>query len=350
MHADRAWHPALGALLLLFSLLCPPALGAESGLQLFQKLAAEIVSVSDQIKPSVVHIEVLAKRADVRNRGLGSGLIISPDGKIVTNHHVIERAQVITVILDDKSKYEASVLRKDRQTDLALLQIKPQHPLPSAVLGDSDKVSVGEWVLAVGNPYGFDRTVSFGIVSGKGRYIPDIDSEVPLLNDFIQTDALIDPGSSGGPLVNLKGEVIGINTLVYTGPATYRHAQGLAFAIPINDAIQLARQLLSSQPTSEGRPWLGINGEDLTAQKAQDFDIPASRGVLVLSVVSGSPAALANLQVGDALVLMDGRTILNVQDLQGMLLDHKPGDTVVFTLWRGGKKITVPVTLDVQSQ
>jgi serine protease Do len=343
MHADRAWHPALGALLLLFSLLCPPALGAESGLQLFQKLAAEIVSVSDQIKPSVVHIEVLAKRADVRNRGLGSGLIISPDGKIVTNHHVIERAQVITVILDDKSKYEASVLRKDRQTDLALLQIKPQHPLPSAVLGDSDKVSVGEWVLAVGNPYGFDRTVSFGIVSGKGRYIPDIDSEVPLLNDFIQTDALIDPGSSGGPLVNLKGEVIGINSVGI--------GRGQGFTIPSN----VVKEVITRAEV-EGRirrGWLGLYPQPLTREMAEYLRIPRVRGILISDVQADSPAARAGLQSGDILVSFKGMPVEAEQEEEvnrfvQLVTSQEPGTRVAIEIMRNGQKMEKTVEIGTQ--
>jgi serine protease Do len=291
-------------------------------------------------------VSLRAYKPGKKEPGIGSGVILRSDGYILTNNHVIEGARVVKVTLLGGKQYTAKVWKTAPERDLAVLKIDATS-LPSAKIGNSASVKVGQTAIAIGDPLGFSNTITVGTVGGLGR---NVKVRGIHYKNLIQTDAAINPGSSGGALINLKGEVIGINTLVYTGPATYRHAQGLAFAIPINDAIQLARQLLSSQPTSEGRPWLGINGEDLTAQKAQDFDIPASRGVLVLSVVSGSPAALANLQVGDALVLMDGRTILNVQDLQGMLLDHKPGDTVVFTLWRGGKKITVPVTLDVQSQ
>jgi serine protease Do len=183
-----------------------------SPMKMFSEMQQLIVSLSNRIKPAVVHVDVVTRRGEERHHVMGSGLILSSDGTIVTNHHVIDLAEKIEVILDDKTRYDATVMRQDRQTDLALLKIKVSHPLPFAKLGDSDKVQVGQWVLAIGNPFGFDRTVSFGIISGKGRFIPDADSEVRLLNDFLQTDAMIDPGNSGGPLVNLDGEVIGINS------------------------------------------------------------------------------------------------------------------------------------------
>ena len=178
----------------------PAAEGAapaiSPGRALFSQLQDHIIDVSDKIKSTVVHIEVLSKVGHQRRKTTGSGLIISPEGKIVTNYHVIDKAQLITVILDDKSKYTAKIVRDDQQTDLAFLKIEAPQPLPYATLADSDKVKVGEWVIAVGNPYGFDRTVSFGIVSGKGRFVPGADNGVPLINDFIQIDAMIDPGNS----------------------------------------------------------------------------------------------------------------------------------------------------------
>lgn len=285
--------------LLIVGALGLPALGQGDGLKLFENLQNVIIQVSDKVKASVVHIEVLAKQGEHRQKGLGSGLIITPDGKIVTNYHVIDRATNITVSLDDKSKYEAKVLRRDQQTDLALLKIEADRPLPAAPLADSDKVRVGEWVLAIGNPYGFDRTVSFGIVSGKGRFIPGIDSEVPLLNDFIQTDALIDPGNSGGPLVNLNGQVVGINSVGI--------GRGQGFTIPSNVV-----QDVITRTEVEGRiqrGWLGVYLQPFTPEYAEYLGQPRLRGILISDVQPGSPASAAGLQSGDVVTKFNGQDV-----------------------------------------
>jgi len=264
-----------------------------------------IQEVSDRLKPSVVHIEVLARRGENRRKGLGSGLIISPDGKIVTNQHVIDKAEYIAVILDDKSKHQAKVLRQDRQTDLALIQIQAGRPLPAARLADSDKVSVGEWVLAIGNPYGFDRTVSFGIISGKGRYIPDANDEgIPLLNDFLQTDALIDPGSSGGPLVNLKGEVIGINSVGI--------GRGQGFTIPSKVV-----QEVTTRTQVEGRierGWVGVYLQPFPRELATYMGLGGKRGLLVSDVHADSPADRAGLRSGDVIVSFAGTEVESEQE------------------------------------
>lgn len=280
---------------MLLLLLAVPVL-AQNTLDGMSKLIQE---VSDRLKPSVVHIEVLARRGENRRKGLGSGLIISPDGKIVTNQHVIDKAEYIAVILDDKTKHEAKVLRQDRQTDLALLQIQAGRPLPAARLADSDKVSVGEWVLAIGNPYGFDRTVSFGIISGKGRYIPDANDEVPLLNDFLQTDALIDPGSSGGPLVNLKGEVIGINSVGI--------GRGQGFTIPAKVV-----QEVTTRTQVEGRierGWVGVYLQPFPSELATYMGLGGKRGILVSDVHAGSPADRAGIRSGDVIVAFAGSDV-----------------------------------------
>lgn len=291
----RRARPALLTLLLLVALSLP-GFAQGDGLKLFENLQNLIIEVSNRVKSSVVHIEVVAKQGEHRQKGLGSGLILSPEGRIVTNHHVIDRAQVITVILDDKTKYEAQVLRRDQQTDLALLQIQAGRPLPAATLADSDKVQVGEWVIAIGNPYGFDRTVSFGIVSGKGRFIPGIDSEVPLLNDFIQTDALIDPGNSGGPLVNLHGEVIGINSVGI--------GRGQGFTIPAN----VVRDVITRAEV-EGRiqrGWMGLYLQPFTPEFAEYLGMPRVRGVLVSDLQAGGPAEAAGLKSGDIVTRFNG--------------------------------------------
>ncbi|MEW6281644.1 MAG: trypsin-like peptidase domain-containing protein [Candidatus Eremiobacterota bacterium] len=314
----------------------------DRSLDLFDDLQKLIIRVSDRIKPAVVHIEVLAKRGEQRRKGLGSGLIVTADGTIVTNYHVIERAQVITVILSDKSKHEARVLRRDQQTDLALLKIDAGGSLPVARLGDSDKVRVGEWVLAIGNPYGFDRTVSFGIVSGKGRFIPDLDNEVPLLNDFIQTDALIDPGSSGGPLINLRGEVIGINSVGI--------GRGQGFTIP----ARVVKEVMTRSEV-EGRierGWLGVFMQPFTREMA-DYMRLSTRGVLVADVQPDSPAARAGLRTGDVLVRFNGEPVeaeqeeeINrfIQSVTGLA----PGTVVPMEVYRDGQSVKLSVQIGTQ--
>jgi S1-C subfamily serine protease len=196
-------------LLLVFSV----SSGADQKvLKLFDELEKGIISVSNAITPAVVHIEVLKKSDDFKYKSQASGLVIDEKGYILTNEHVVDKALSIIVTLQSKLEYPAELIGTDKLTDLALIKIETKEKLSVAKLGNSDKVQVGEWVIAVGNPYGFDRTVSFGIVSGKGRVLPNLPVEVQPINEFIQTDAAIDPGSSGGPLVNLRGEVIGINS------------------------------------------------------------------------------------------------------------------------------------------
>ncbi len=330
------------ALLLLLTGAVPTAAQPE-GLKLFENLQSLISEASNRVKTSVVHIEVLAKRGEQRQKGLGSGLIITPDGQIVTNHHVIDRAQMITVILDDKTKLEAQVLRRDQQTDLALLQVQAGRPLPAAQLADSDKVQVGEWVLAIGNPYGFDRTVSFGIVSGKGRFIPGIDTEVPLLNDFIQTDALIDPGNSGGPLVNLRGEVIGINSVGI--------GRGQGFTIPSN----VVREVITRTEV-EGRiqrGWLGIYLQPFTPEMAEYMGQPRVRGVLVSDLLNGGPAEVAGLQSGDVLTRFDGvdldaDTDDSINRFIQMVSGLEPGTRVSLQVNRRGQTLEKTLTVGTQ--
>jgi serine protease Do len=312
-------------------------------LEMFDELQKLIIRVSDQIKPAVVHIEVLAKRGEQRRKGLGSGLILSADGQIITNYHVIDRAAVITVILDDKSKFEARVLRKDQQTDLALLQIQAGRQLPFAKLGDSDRVQVGEWVLAIGNPYGFDRTVSFGIVSGKGRFIPDLDSEVPLLNDFIQTDALIDPGNSGGPLLNLRGEVIGINSVGI--------GRGQGFTIP----AKVVREVITRSEV-EGRierGWLGLFMQPFSREMAEYMKLNGTRGILVADVMPDSPAERAGLKSGDVLLRFAGEPVEAEQDEEinrftQEVTKLKPGTSVPIEIYRDGKRQVLTATIGTQ--
>ncbi len=265
----------------------------DSGLEIFDKLKSLIISVSDSLKPSVVHIEVIKKNNDQRYESLGSGLIIDPDGYILTNEHVIDNYIEVMVTLESNLEYRAEVVGADKLTDLALIKITlPEDiDLRVAELGNSDSVQVGEWVIAVGNPYGFDRSVSFGIVSGKGRVL-NVPSLTPLLNDFIQTDAAIAPGSSGGPLVNLRGQVIGINS------RGLGRSQG--FTIPINIAIDVKDKLLATGKIDRG--WLGIVTQPVNRSYARYLENPDLEGILISDVLENSPAEKAGLKPGDVLL------------------------------------------------
>lgn len=266
---------------------------ADSGLEIFDKLKSLIISVSDSLKPSVVHIEVIKKSNDQRYESLGSGLIIDPRGYILTNEHVIDNHIEVMVTLESNIEYRAEVVGTDKLTDLALIKITPPEDIDLRVaeLGNSDSVQVGEWVIAVGNPYGFDRSVSFGIVSGKGRVL-NVPSLTPLLNDFIQTDAAIAPGSSGGPLVNLRGQVIGINS------RGLGRTQG--FTIPINIAIEVKDKLLATGKIDRG--WLGIVTQPVNRSYARYLENPDLEGILISDVLENSPAEKAGLKPGDVLL------------------------------------------------
>ena len=268
-------------------------------LKLFHDLQGIIISVSNTIKPSVVHIEVVKKTGQIRYKSLASGLIVDREGFILTNEHVVDDAKSITVTLPSKIEYPAEIIGIDKQTDLALIKIKTEEELSVAKLGNSDEVQVGEWVIAVGNPYGFDRTVSFGIVSGKGRVLPNLPIENQLINDFIQTDAAVDPGSSGGPLVNLRGEVIGINSIGF--------GRGQGFTIPINIANEVKNKLLSSGTIQRG--WIGIAIQPLNRDYARFFGNPQLQGVLISDIISDSPAEKAGLLPGDIVIEYNGEKI-----------------------------------------
>jgi len=277
----------------LIMVIVRPAPADDDGLAIFDKLKSLIISVSNSIKPAVVHIEVISKTDDQRFESLGSGLIIDSQGHILTNEHVIDNYIEVTVTLESNREYRAEVIGVDKLTDLALIKIEPPEDISLRVaeLGNSDSVQVGEWVIAVGNPYGFDRSVSFGIVSGKGRVL-NVPSVTPLLNDFIQTDAAIAPGSSGGPLVNLRGQVIGINS------RGMGRTQG--FTIPINIAIEVKDKLLSTGKIERG--WLGILTQPVNRSFAKYLGNPDLEGILVSDVTPGSPAEKAGIKPGDVLL------------------------------------------------
>jgi serine protease Do len=268
-------------------------------------------------------------------QSLGSGVIIDPSGLVLTNNHVIEGAQMIMVRLADEREIEAQVVGRDRRTDLALLRLRGRGEFPTARLGDSDALRVGEWVVAIGNPFGLEQTVTAGIVSAKGRVIG-----AGPYDDFIQTDAAINPGNSGGPLLNTRGEIVGINSAIFsqTGGSV-----GIGFAIPINVAKELLPQLKAKGRVARG--WLGIAIAPLTPEVAKRLNLPARRGALVGEVVRRGPAELAGIRPGDLIVAFDGKRIDRVNDLPRLAARTPVGTEVAVQVLREGREITVKVKL-----
>jgi len=306
-------------------------------------MQARIIDVSKRAAPAVVHIEAAIR---VNNRGrivTGSGFITDRSGVLMTNWHVVDKARRVHVVVPGRpGRYAAHVVGTDKQTDLAVLRIQPDpgdEPLPVAKLGDSDALTVGEWVIAIGNPYGLDGTVSLGIVSGKGR---DLQGE-QILNDFIQTDAMIDQGSSGGPLLNLQGEVVGVNSR--------GQGRGIGFTIPINTAKRVARQLLGEGQIA--RAWLGVAIQPLDRDLAEYWGIPDVQGVVVGSVMNGSPAQQAGLQVGDIVTSLDGEGLAaekdeDLGDFQRRVSLLDVGHKARMRVLRAGKPLELRATLAVQ--
>jgi serine protease Do len=270
-----------------------------------------------------------------RGRGLGSGFVISSDGYVLTNAHVVADSDDVTVRLaDNKREFKAKVVGLDRRTDVALLKVDATD-LPTVTLGNSADLKVGEWVAAIGSPFGFNNTITAGIVSAKGRTLPD-ESFVP----FIQTDVAVNPGNSGGPLLNLKGEVVGINSMIYSGTGGY---MGVSFAIPIEVAMDISKQLQATGTVSRGR--LGVSIQEVTKELALSFKLEGASGALIASVEPGSPAQKAGLQRGDVLLKYDGKAIENAVELPRLVAGSRPGTTVTLDLWRQGTNRSVTVTL-----
>jgi serine protease Do len=265
--------------------------------------------------------------------GVGSGVIIDPQGHVLTNLHVIKGADEITVRLHTKREIKAKVVGTDAKTDLAVLRIEPGEGATAAPLGDSDRLRVGEWAIAIGSPFGLEQTVTVGVVSATGR------SELGIApyEDFIQTDASINPGNSGGPLLNFRGEVIGLNTaIVSAGP-------GIGFAIPINVAQRVAAQLIARGRVARG--WLGVSLQPLTADLAKALGAPGEKGTVVARVLPGSPAAAAGLQANDVILRFGDVAVENLTHLQRLVLDAPVGQPVALRIVRGGKEQTVTVTI-----
>jgi serine protease Do len=268
-----------------------------------------------------------------QQQSLGSGFIISQDGYIVTNNHVIQGADEINVTLQEGQRtFSAEVLGADPETDIALLRINADRDLPTLAFGSSAELEVGEWVLAIGNPFGLQNTVTAGIISAMGRIIG-----AGPYDHFIQTDASINPGNSGGPLVNLKGEVIGINTaIVATG-------QGIGFALPSDQASEVIDQLMKHGKVSRG--WLGVSIQDVDENTAKALGLDRARGALVASVQPGEPAAQAGLRAGDVIVGLNGEPVRDSSDLTRSIGRLDPGSDARLTVWRDGKQREVTATL-----
>jgi serine protease Do len=267
-------------------------------------------------------------------RGEGSGFIVSADGVILTNAHVVDDAQKVTVKLTDRREFEASVIGSDAKSDVAVLKIDARN-LPVVKLGDPRTLQVGEWVVAIGSPFGLENTVTAGIVSAKGRSLPD-DTYVP----FIQTDVAVNPGNSGGPLFNLRGEVVGINSQIYSRSGGY---QGLSFAIPIDVAMNVGKQLQTQGHVTRGR--LGVGIQDVDQALAESFGLEAPRGALVSSVEKGGPAAKAGLREGDVILEFDGQAIESAGQLPSAVAATDPGKDVTLQVWRDRANREVKVKL-----
>jgi S1-C subfamily serine protease len=325
----------------------------------------ESINVRVYRQASVAVANILTKATEydffmdpVSVEGAGSGFVIDPRGFILTNFHVVQEAQSIEVVLGDQTRYPAKFIGADQRNDVALIKIEPKgKPLVALQLGDSSKLQVGQKVLAIGNPFGFQSTLTTGVVSALGRNVQT--SQTTLIDEAIQTDAAINRGNSGGPLLDSRGEVIGINSAIYTPSGT---TAGIGFAIPVNTAKRIAHDLMT-----EGRvrqAFLGAQTLEVGGWLAEALDLPVKDGLLIEEVTRGGPAAGAGLHGGDraamagmrrimtggdVIVAVDGQKIANQFDLNVALNRKRPGDTVSVTVYRGGKKMDIPVKLGERS-
>jgi len=265
-----------------------------------------------------------------QQRSLGSGFIIDPSGYIVTNHHVVADTDSIRVSLSDDRQFDAEIIGTDSQTDIALIKIEADSDLPALALGDSDSARVGQWVVAIGNPFGLQHTVTKGIISAKGRVI----GSGPY-DDFIQTDASINPGNSGGPLIDLTGRVIGINTAIVAG------GTGIGFAIPVNMAKGILEQLRSAGEVSRG--WIGVVIQNLRSETADYYGVGTDAGVLVVKVVDGDPAEQAGIRPGDIIAEIEGQDVDSSRTLIRLIAEQKVGDTIDMRILRDGEPLKIQV-------
>jgi serine protease Do len=322
--------------------------------------AGSLAQVAESVAPAVVNINTVtrgslgrtpveeffgeeffrrffgeAPEREQQQRSLGSGVIVDSSGVVLTNAHVIERASDIEVVLQDGKKHKARVVGVDRRTDLAVLRLQDSGPYPAVRLGDSDRAKVGDWVLAIGSPFGLQHTVTAGIISAKGRSIGQ-----GAFDDFLQTDAAINPGNSGGPLVSMGGEVIGINTAILSRSGGN---VGIGFSIPANMAKRIYTELVAKGKVTRG--WLGVSIQPLTQELAQSFGRKDPAGVLIADVVQDSPASRAGIAAGDIIVEFDGKKIDSPQDLQKVVAGTAPGKGVPLKVWRDKASKTLEIKI-----
>lgn len=328
-----------------------------------ESFANAVIQVAKTVIPSVVQVEVTERR-EVANpffsyednpffqrffqlpknmpkkfneelKGLGTGMIISSDGYILTNNHVVGGATEINVLMSDGREYPASVIGTDPKTDLGVIKISANKPLPYVVFGDSDDVQVGQWVIAIGHPRGLDQTVTQGIISAKHRAgITDPSS----YQDFLQTDAAINPGNSGGPLLTIMGQVIGVNSAIATESGGF---EGIGFAIPSNMAVRIANALIHTGKVERG--WLGVSIQELTPDLTKSFHLDRNTGALIADVMKGGPADKAGLQRGDVVLEYQGKTVNNGSELRNWVAETVVGKMVNLTVWRENNKIKITV-------
>ena len=343
-----------------------PVVAKGAATALPETLQAAFVGVAQQVRPAVVNIGTIhrskarrdigpqpggddpffqdffkqffgsdgpGQRPEFRQPSLGSGVIIDKRGLVLTNFHVIKGADEITVRLSDKREYRGKVMGTDPKTDLAVVRFDPDHELRVAGLGDSDALKVGEWAIAIGNPFGLDQTVTVGVISATGRS----DVGVATYENFIQTDASINPGNSGGPLLNLKGDVVGINTAIVAA------GQGIGFAIPINMVRRVVDQLVEKGKVVRG--WLGVALQPLSTELAQAYGLKDTAGALVASTVPGSPAASAGLQQGDVIVGYEKTAVDDYHHLQRLVAESPVGQKVTLDVMRKKQKVSVSATV-----
>jgi serine protease Do len=339
---------------------------AATGLALAEALQMGFVDVAQHVRPAVVHLGTIQRaktrrgpnlpqgnddpffrdffnqffgsegpdsRSEFRRPGLGSGVIIDKRGLVLTNFHVVKGADEILIRLSDKREYRGQILGTDPKTDLALVKFQPDHELTVASMGNSDALRVGEWAIAIGNPFGLDQTVTVGVISATGRS----DVGIATYENFIQTDASINPGNSGGPLVNLKGEVIGVNTAIVAA------GQGIGFAIPINMVKRVVDQLVDKGKVVRG--WLGVALQPLSPDLAQSLGLAGTNGAVVGSTITGSPAAQAGLQQGDVIVAYDSTPVDDYRHVQRLVAETRVGKSVTLQIVRKKQKMDVAVTI-----
>jgi serine protease Do/serine protease DegQ len=344
----------------------PSSPQAAAGLGIAEALQLGFVDVAQHVRPAVVHLGTIQRaksrrgpnlpqgnddpffrdffnqffgsegpdsRSEFRRPGLGSGVIIDKRGLVLTNFHVVKGADEILIRLSDKREYRGQILGTDPKTDLAVVKFHPDQEITVASLGNSDALRVGEWAIAIGNPFGLDQTVTVGVISATGRS----DVGIATYENFIQTDASINPGNSGGPLVNLKGQVIGVNTAIVAA------GQGIGFAIPINMVKRVVDQLVDKGKVVRG--WLGVALQPLSPDLAQSLGLAGTNGAVVGSTITGSPAAQAGLQQGDVIIAYDSTPVDDYRHVQRLVAETRVGKSVTLQIVRKKQKMDVAITI-----